>query len=81
MIRVIKFEKDNCAPCNMVSEFLDNKGVDYEKINPFENPEAAMQFRIRTVPTVIVTKGNEQVKRVIGFKPEELLMISGLQNA
>ncbi|MFC6098843.1 thioredoxin family protein [Olivibacter domesticus] len=81
MIRVIKFEKDNCAPCNMVSEFLDNKGVDYEKINPFENPEVAMQFRIRTVPTVIVTKGNEEVKRVIGFKPEELLMISGLQNA
>ncbi len=79
MIRVIKFEKDNCAPCNMVSEFLDNKGIDYEKVNPFENPEAAMHFRVRSVPTVIVTKGDEEVKRVIGFKPEELLTIGMLQ--
>ncbi|MDM8174701.1 MULTISPECIES: thioredoxin family protein [Olivibacter] len=81
MIRVIKFEKDNCAPCNMVSEFLDNKGINYEKVNPFENPEVAMRFRVRTVPTVIVTKENEEVKRVIGFKPEELLTISSLQQA
>lgn len=79
MIRVIKFEKNDCAPCNMVSEFLDNKGVDYEKINPFENPEAAMQFRVRSVPTVIVTKGNEEVRRIIGFKPEELQAISTMQ--
>ncbi|GAA4806507.1 hypothetical protein GCM10023231_39640 [Olivibacter ginsenosidimutans] len=63
----------------MVSEFLDNKGVTYEKVNPFENPEVAMQFRVRSVPTVIVTKGNEEVRRIIGFKPEELLAISALQ--
>ena len=76
MIRVIKFEKEDCAPCNMVSEFLDNKGVDYEKINPFENPELAMRFRVRSVPTVIVTNGSEEVRRIIGFKPDELLAIS-----
>jgi len=40
-----------------------------------------MRFRVRTVPTVIVTKENEEVKRVIGFKPEELLTISSLQQA
>jgi len=78
MIRVIKFEKDNCAPCNMVSEFLDNKGVSYEKVNPFENPDVAVQFRVRSVPTVIVTKGNEEVTRIIGFKPDELLAISSM---
>ncbi|QNL49186.1 thioredoxin family protein [Olivibacter sp. SDN3] len=76
MVRIIKFEKDDCAPCNMVSEFLDNKGVNYEKINPFENPELAMQYKVRSVPTVIVTHENQEVKRVIGFKPDELSAIT-----
>lgn len=75
MVRIIKFEKDNCAPCNMVSEFLDNKGVDYEKVNPFENPELAVQYKVRSVPTVIVTQENQEVKRIIGFKPDELSSI------
>lgn len=72
MKKIIKFEKDDCAPCNMVSEYLDNKGVAYETVNPFDQPEMAVKYKVRSVPTVIVLKGNEEVQRVIGFKPEEL---------
>lgn len=72
MKKVIKFEKDNCVPCNMVSIFLDDKGVGYERVNPFENPELAVRFKVRSVPTVIVTEENQEVKRIIGYKPEEL---------
>lgn len=72
MKRIIKFEKDDCAPCNMVSEYLDLKGVLYEKVNPFDQPEIAMKYKVRTVPTVIVTHQDEILHRIIGFKPEEL---------
>ena len=72
MKRVIKFEKKDCAPCTMVSEFLDRKGVQYEKINPFDHPEMAARFHVRSVPTVIVLEQEEEVGRTIGFKPEEL---------
>jgi thioredoxin-like negative regulator of GroEL len=72
MKRIIKFEKDDCSPCNMVSAYLDGKGVVYETINPFNQPELAMQFRVRSVPTVILIEKEEEVSRVIGFKPEEL---------
>ena len=72
MKKLIKFEKDDCNPCAMVSEILDKKGVQYDKINPFNDPEMAMKYRVRSVPTVILVNGEEEVKRSIGFNPEEL---------
>ena len=72
MKKIIKFEKNDCNPCAMVSEFLDRKGVKYERINAFDNPEMAMKFRVRTVPTVILMENDAEVKRVMGFKMEEL---------
>ena len=72
MKRIIKFEKNDCNPCAMVSEFLDRKGVEYERINAFDNPEMAMKFKVRTVPTEILMENDAEVKRVMGFKMEEL---------
>ncbi len=72
MTRIIKFEKNDCAPCNQVSEFLDSKGIRYEKVNPFDKPELAIQYKVRTVPTVIVLNQDQETQRIIGFKPEEL---------
>lgn len=72
MARIIKFEKNDCAPCAQVSAYLDNKGISYETVNPFDEPELAVKFKVRTVPTLIVLENDEVVHRVIGFKPEEL---------
>lgn len=72
MTRIIKFEKNDCAPCNQVSEFLDHRGISYEKVNPFDKPELAIQYKVRTVPTVIVLNQDQETQRIIGFKPEEL---------
>lgn len=72
MKKIIKFEKEDCAPCNMVSEYLDLKGVQYEKVNPFDQPEIAMKYKVRSVPTVIIEHQEEILHRIIGFKPEEL---------
>ena len=35
MRKIIKFEKNDCNPCAMVSDLLDKKGIEYERINPF----------------------------------------------
>ncbi len=72
MTRILKFEKSDCVPCNQVSDYLDRKGISYEKVNPFDKPELAMQYKVRSVPTVIVLKGSEETHRITGFKPEEL---------
>ena len=72
MKRIIKFEKSDCNPCTMVSELLDKTGIKYDKINPFDNPEMAVKHKVRTVPTVILLEGEDELKRTIGFNPEEL---------
>ncbi len=72
MRKLIKFEKADCNPCMMVSDLLDKSGVEYEKINPFNNPELAMKYKVRTVPTTILIDHEEEVKRTTGFKPDEL---------
>ena len=72
MKKLVKFEKNDCNPCAMVSDLLDKKGVEYERINAFDNPEMAMKFKVRTVPTVILMENDAEVKRVMGFKMEEL---------
>ncbi len=71
-MKIIKFEKKDCNPCAMVSELLDRNGVEYEKVNPFDNPEMAVQFKVRSVPTTILMDNDVEVRRIIGFKPEEL---------
>jgi glutaredoxin len=78
MTRILKFEKSDCAPCTQVSEFLDSKGITYETVNPFDKPELAIQFKVRTVPTVIVLEENLETKRIIGFKPEELSTLEAI---
>ncbi len=71
-MKIMKFEKEDCSPCAMVSELLDKNGVEYEKINPFNNPELAVKFKVRSVPTTILIDNDLEVKRIIGFKPDEL---------
>ena len=48
MKKLIKFEKDGCNPCNMVSAWLDKRNVEYEKINAFNDPMKAAAGNVGT---------------------------------
>ncbi|WP_342490456.1 glutaredoxin domain-containing protein [Bacillus sp. FSL R5-0443] len=72
-MRLIKLEQPNCNPCKMVSNYLEQAGVEYEEVDVTQNPEVAAQFGVMGVPvTVLLSDQGEEVKRSIGFKPEEL---------
>lgn len=70
---LLKFYRNNCSPCSMVDNYLKEKGVSYKSVNVEEDPELATQYGLTSVPVTILLddKGNE-VKRSIGFKPNEL---------
>ncbi|MFT4169347.1 MAG: thioredoxin family protein [Dysgonomonas sp.] len=72
MNKIIKFEKTDCNPCVMVSQYLDSKSISFEAINPFDNPELAVKYKVRSVPTTILLKDNDELMRSIGYQPEEL---------
>ncbi|NUI59265.1 MULTISPECIES: co-chaperone YbbN [Bacillus amyloliquefaciens group] len=72
-MRLIKLEQPNCNPCKMVSNYLEQTGVEYEVVDVTQNPEVAAQFGVMGVPvTFLLNEQGEEVKRSIGFKPNEL---------
>lgn len=73
MKKLIKFEKDNCKPCEMVSDYLSSKNVEFEAINAYDNPMKASKMKVRSVPTLMLldNEGNE-IKRIVGYNPQEI---------
>ncbi|KAA6472142.1 thioredoxin family protein [Bacillus swezeyi] len=72
-MKLIKLEQPSCTPCQLVSNYLKEKGIEFEAIDVTQRPEIAAEYGVMGVPVTILLdeKGNE-VKRSIGFKPDEL---------
>ncbi len=73
-MQIIKFEKHNCMPCNQVNEFFKILGVEPDEIvNVEELPKVAQHYRITSVPVVLLLDDmGKEVKRVVGFRPQEI---------
>ena len=80
---LIDFYADWCGPCQMVSPIVDeiaNERDDIKvgKINVDELGELSMQFRIVSIPTLIVMKNGEVANKAVGAMPkEEILNLLG----
>jgi thioredoxin 1 len=61
-----------CGPCRMMSPLIDQIGKDYVgklvvgKVNVDENPSVSRQFRISSIPTLILFKRGQTVNKIIG---------------
>jgi thioredoxin 1 len=68
-----------CGPCRMIAPIIEelaeeykDKGVVVAKVNTDENQEIAMQFQIRSIPTVLFFKNGELVDGMIGAAPKQM---------
>jgi thioredoxin 1 len=65
-----------CGPCRMVSPLVEELAgdfagkVDFVKLNTDECPATAMNYGIRSIPTLIIFKAGQPVGQVIGFRPK-----------
>lgn len=68
-----------CGPCRMVAPIVEELSEDYDgrvkfvKLNTDENPQIAGKYGIRSIPTLLVFKGGEQVSEIVGFRPKSEL--------
>jgi thioredoxin 1 len=66
-----------CGPCRVVSpvleEIAEEKGLKIVKVNTDENPQTAAQYEILSIPTMILFKGGEPAKTIIGAYPKKKL--------
>ena len=68
-----------CGPCRVVGPVLEEiaqeKGdaLRIVKLNTDENPQVSAQFQVLSIPTLILFKNGEPVKKVIGAYPKRKL--------
>lgn len=68
-----------CGPCKMIGPIVEQLADEYAgkakvcKVNVDENNNTAMQYRVMSIPTLILFKNGEEVDRIIGFKPKQEL--------
>lgn len=64
-----------CGPCRMLSPVVDDIAAKYEgkvdvaKCNVDECQDLAMQYGIRSIPTLMFFKNGEMVQRTVGVVP------------
>jgi len=69
-----------CGPCRIQGEILESlhdrlpAGARIVKINVDDNPELADQFRIQSIPTLILFHEGRPVQKWVGVQSAETLM-------
>ena len=68
-----------CGPCSMVSPIVDQiaderSDIKVGKINVDEQPELAQQFRIISIPTLVVMKDGQIANKAVGAMPKEEIL-------
>jgi len=76
MKKILRFTADWCAPCKALQKNLgeaDITGITIEVIDIDKNQEAAIYYGIRSVPTLVMVKDDDVIKRHSGvMTPSQL---------
>ena len=65
-----------CGPCRMLAPTLEELAQEYDgraiigKINVDEQEELAVQFRIASIPTLVLMKKGQVVSTMVGLRPK-----------
>ncbi|MGA2622591.1 MAG: thioredoxin [Bacteroidota bacterium] len=69
-----------CGPCKMIAPVVEDLAKDYDgklkvmKMDVDSNPKTAMQYGIRSIPTLLVFKGGQVVEQIVGAVPKRHLV-------
>lgn len=68
-----------CGPCRMVVPIVEEisqerPDIKVGKVNVDEQQELARQFRVTSIPTLVVMKGGEAVNRAMGARPKSQIL-------
>ena len=74
---VVYFWATWCGPCRMVSPVIESLADEFEgkmaicKLNVDEVPDVATQYKIMSIPTVMIMKNGEVIDKAVGVRTKE----------
>lgn len=77
-VALIDFWATWCGPCRMQSPVVEALSEEMPDVNFFkldvdQNLATAQQFRIMSIPTLMIKKDGQVVDQIVGYHPKEQL--------
>ena len=75
-MEVLRFTATWCQPCKALAQQLEELGLDKDVtvVDIDEQQDLAIQYGVRSVPTLIAVDNNKEVKRMVGVKAKDLII-------
>ena len=79
-LTLVDFWAPWCGPCQMVAPILEELSKEYEgrikivKLNTDENSIVSSRYQIQSIPTMMIFKNGEVVRREIGARPKNMIV-------
>lgn len=68
-----------CGPCRAIAPLIDELASEYDgkatiaKVDVDSNPRVAMQYGIRSIPSLLIFKGGKVVDTIVGAVPKSMI--------
>lgn len=81
-VTLVDFNARWCGPCKAQEPILEKLARTYEHratimgINIDENQSLATSYRVQSIPTLIIFKNGQEIKRLVGLQSEAAIIRS-----